>query len=86
MEFRLQQKPVPLNSRPIRLNASVPSRSSDWPFWLVGLPLGEHAPARSSLDDVRSMVRRTAVEKIVKPVPPSNVREIVIDPECPDRV
>jgi hypothetical protein len=44
----------------------------------------EHAAARTSLDDVRSMVRWTSVERKIESTPParpSKVRTIVIDPE-----
>jgi hypothetical protein len=56
------------------------------PALLVGRrkEFGEHAPSRTSLDVVRSMVRWTSVErKIVpaSPVRPSKVRVVVMDPE-----
>jgi hypothetical protein len=41
----------------------------------------EHAAARTSLDDVKSMVRWTSVERKIEPARPCRVRAIVIDPE-----
>ncbi|GAA0005881.1 hypothetical protein [Bradyrhizobium diazoefficiens] len=48
------------------------------------LRAGEHAPPRTSLDDITTMVRWTRVEKKIVPIAPerpAEVRVVIIDPE-----